>query len=194
MNKINRSRLENLMIFFAQNTLACGKIKLFKLLYLLDFEHFSLTGKSVTGLEYQAWDLGPVPVDLMDAWEFFDQHFSKSLFIEYQRVIDYTRQAVRVVDGVTFDDQDFTPRQLKLMTGLAEKYKDTLSPELIDVTHEQNGAWDKVWNNGNGRHQPIPYELALSNPDSEHAKEVRAISDEESMYLSSLQKARSLIH
>ena len=48
---------------------ACGKIKLFKLLYLLDFEHFRQTGKSATGLEYQAWKFGPVPIELMEEWE-----------------------------------------------------------------------------------------------------------------------------
>ena len=50
-----RNRLVNAIVFFADNTKFCGKIKLFKLLYLLDFEHFRQTGKSVTGGDYQAW-------------------------------------------------------------------------------------------------------------------------------------------
>ncbi|MFC1858011.1 Panacea domain-containing protein [Thermodesulfobacteriota bacterium] len=37
-----------------------------KLLYFLDFIHFKHTGKSVTGLDYYAWQMGPVPRDLYE--------------------------------------------------------------------------------------------------------------------------------
>jgi uncharacterized phage-associated protein len=74
--ELARSRIRNAVLFFAKNTEACGKIKLFKLLYLLDFEHFKLTGKSVTGFEYEAWKFGPVPVDLMQEWEVLGEDLS----------------------------------------------------------------------------------------------------------------------
>lgn len=59
-----REKLINVAIYFATNTRSCGKIKLIKLLYLLDFEHYRQTGASVTGLEYHAMKMGPVPMDL----------------------------------------------------------------------------------------------------------------------------------
>ena len=62
----SRQKLINAIVFFASNTQFCGKIKLFKLLYLMDFEHFGKTGKSVTGFEYEAWKFGPVPTALME--------------------------------------------------------------------------------------------------------------------------------
>lgn len=62
-----REKLINAIVFFAANTEHCGKIKLLKLLYLLDFEHFRQTGYSVTGMEYHAWKMGPVPTDLYNA-------------------------------------------------------------------------------------------------------------------------------
>ncbi|WP_217994559.1 Panacea domain-containing protein [Rodentibacter caecimuris] len=34
------------------------------MLYFLDFEHYKQVGRSVTGLDYSAWKMGPVPVDL----------------------------------------------------------------------------------------------------------------------------------
>lgn len=55
---MNGEKLINAIIYFCTNTQVCMKTKLFKLLYLLDFEHFKVTGKSVTGLEYKAWKLG----------------------------------------------------------------------------------------------------------------------------------------
>jgi len=183
--KINRSRLINAVTFFAQHTKYCGKIKLFKLLYLLDFEHFRQTGKSVTGNEYEAWKFGPVPASLMEEWEQLEPDLAKAVRIVEEPVIDYTRQAVKVNDGVEFDDQDFTPRQLRIMAALAEQYLDTWSPKMIDVTHTQNGAWDKVWRDGEGARQPIPYELAIPD-DAPDAATLLEIASERRMYEASL--------
>lgn len=169
MKNVNRQRLINAIVFFAQNTRYCGKIKLFKLLYLLDFEHFRQTGRSVTGYDYEAWKFGPVPSSLMEEWEELEPDLAHAVRIEPEKVIDYARETVKVNPGVAFDDSEFTPRQLDLMRTLADKYRDIYSGRLIDVTHEQNGAWDKVWANGEGSHHRIPYHMAIpaDSPDRE---------------------------
>lgn len=166
----NRQRLINAVLFFAKNTKYCGKIKLFKLLYLLDFEHFRQTGKSVTGFDYQAWKFGPVPVDLMEEWEQFDPDLATVVHIEPEPIIDYTRQTVKANDGAQFDDSEFTPRQLRIMSELASKYRDTMSETMIDVTHAQNGAWHKIWQGGQGARQQIPYALGI--PDDAPEKTI----------------------
>ena len=134
MSLVNRERLINVIVYFARNTQYCGKIKLFKLLYLLDFEHFRQTGKSVTGYDYQAWKFGPVPIDLMEEWEEFGDDLRSRVHIMEEKVIDYDRQAVVVNDEVMFDPDRFTPRQLRIMETIAERYRSTYSAKLIDVT------------------------------------------------------------
>jgi hypothetical protein len=54
----HREKLINAIIYLADHTRYCGKTKLLKLLYFLDFSHFKQTGKSVTGLDYFAWQMG----------------------------------------------------------------------------------------------------------------------------------------
>lgn len=186
---VARQKLINAIVFFAFNTQFCGKIKLFKLLYLMDFEHFSQTGKSITGFEYQAWKFGPVPTDLMEEWEEFGQDLAHAVHIIEEKVIDYERQAVKVNDGVEFKDEQFTPRQLGIMQLLANKYRKTYSPKMIDVTHEQNGAWDKVWQNGLGSKKSIPYTLALSD-ESANRGELISIGAQQRMYQNALIAAR----
>jgi len=180
---IHRQRLLNTIVFFAQNTRYCGKIKLFKLLYLLDFEHFRQTGKSVTGYDYQAWKFGPVPVDLMEEWEQLETDLAAVVEIVPEVVIDYVRQTVKPRDGVAFDDQDFSPRQLRIMQDLVDRYKDTLSPAMIDVTHTQNGAWDRVWRGGAGGGDPIPYELGIPDDDPNRSA-ILSIAQDHAMYQS----------
>jgi len=158
---INRQRLLGAVVYFATNTHYCGKIKLFKLLYLLDFQHFRETGRSVTGADYSAFKFGPVPDVLMQEWDRPEPDFDLVAKIVPEQVIDYVRQTVK--PQASFDDDEFTPRQLRIMQELAEKYKDTRSPEMIDVVHAQNGAWDRVWDKGRGLNQRIPYEMALAD-------------------------------
>lgn len=86
-----REKLINAIVYFATNTQHCGKVKLFKLLYLLDFAHFRQTGRSVTGLDYHAWKMGPVPLDLMQEWDQLEADMATAVKIVPEKVIDYIR-------------------------------------------------------------------------------------------------------
>ena len=99
-----------------------------------------------------------------------------------EKVIDYTRETVKPREGVDFVDEDFTPRQISIMEELAARFRTTRSPTMIDVTHAQNGAWDRVWNEGAGARTVIPYELAIAADDPnreailEYASESKGIA------------------
>jgi uncharacterized phage-associated protein len=156
-----REKLINAILYFAHNTRYLGKIKLFKLLFLLDFEHFRQTGRSVTGLEYRAWKFGPVPVQVMQEWDDPEPDLAAAISIQPEKVIDYVRETV--VPRVPFDDSHFTRRDLRIMEELVAQYRDTYSPMMIDVTHAENGAWAKIWQDGEGMNEPIPYALCLDD-------------------------------
>ncbi len=159
----NREKLINVIVFFASNTQHCGKVKLFKLLYLLDFAHFRQTGRSVTGLDYRAWKMGPVPLELMQEWEDLDPDMAKAIDIVPEPVIDFIRE--RVVPKMQFDDALFTRRELRLMAELSAQFFGELTKPLIGFTHAERGPWDKIWDGGKGNNERIPYALALSDSD-----------------------------
>ncbi len=159
----NREKLINAIVYFASNTRHCGKVKLFKLLYLLDFTHYRETGRSVTGIDYRAWKMGPVPLDLMQEWENLEADMARAIDIVPEKVIDFFRELV--VPKVQFDNSFFSRRELRLMGELSVKFVDELTKPLIGFTHEDRGPWDKIWDGGKGNNQRIPY--ALSLPDSD---------------------------
>ncbi|MHC3915136.1 hypothetical protein CLH39_08605 [Alcaligenes faecalis] len=193
MDKFSRNRVINAVLYFASNIEACEKIKLFKLLFLLDFEHFRETGKSVTGYEYQAWSFGPVPTSLMEEFECPQPDLGALVQIVPVKVHgSFYRNEVRPVEDAEFDDIDFTTRQLKLMSSLVTKFRTVSSSfTMVDVIPRDNDAWFKAWNEG-GPQVVIPYELAL--PDKmpvEDRESVLRVARNERMYENAVSLLRS---
>lgn len=170
MTPKSRRRLLNAVVFFAQKTMHCDKAKLFKLLYMLDFEHFRMTGLSVTGADYAAWKFGPVPEVLQEELEDPDPDFRHALSFVQDRRRDAIRYFVRPL--VDFDEASFTERQLRLMADLASKFRE-VPGDAIDVWNAFHGAWMRVWAEGAGRNKKIPYELALDETASSMAARER---------------------
>ncbi len=171
----HREKLINAAIYFAVNTRHCGKIKLIKLLYLLDFEHYRQTGTSVTDLDYLAMKMGPVPMTLFEEWDALEPDFAEAIDIVPVQVIDYWRMEVRPKRA--FDDSHFSRRELRLMAELASRFRDDYSQPMINVTHAERGPWDAIWDNGRGALMRIPYSLAI-RADDPHAEIVRESAEE----------------
>jgi uncharacterized phage-associated protein len=178
-----REKLINAIVFFAQNTKYCGKIKLIKLLYLLDFTHFRATGVSVTGLEYHAWKLGPVPIDVYQEWDAPAPDLTAAIEIVPEKVIDYVRELV--VPKRRFDPDLFTKRELVIMEELAVRFRDEKTRPLINFTHAELGPWDIIWDSGRGQNERIPYTLAVPMTDPNREAILEAARDREELLAAS---------
>ena len=83
------------------------------LLYFLDFTHYRETGRSVTGLDYYAWDHGPVPR------EFFEELSNPSP--DLNRAVKQTTEkfgeieAIKYEALVDFRPEVFSKREFRLM-------------------------------------------------------------------------------
>lgn len=175
----DREKFIQAILYFAHHTRALGKIKLFKLLYLLDFEHFRQTGRSVTGLDYRAWKMGPVPAALVQQWDELDDDLAAAIRIEPRPVIDYVRE--NVVPLRPFDAEHFTKRELRLLQDIVDRFRDTLSEKMIDVTHAENGAWARTWAGGEGNDNTIPYALAIADDDPNRTAVLAAAAQHEAI-------------
>lgn len=172
-----REKLINAILYFAERTEHTGKTKLFKLLYLLDFEHYRQTGRSVTGLNYYAWKLGPVPVALDEEIEEPAADLDAAVTLEQEPVFNHIRMRIKALQ--TFDPSHFSKRELRLLASIAERYKNSFAKDMVDVTHGKGDPWDRVYVDGQGFNAPIPYELAVLGEDSalvlERAREYQAL-------------------
>ena len=154
-----RQKLINAIIYFAQNT-DCPKTKLLKLLFTLDFEHFRQTGRSVTGLTYYAWKLGPVPVKLLD--ELDTPASDINSIVELRQENFYGFPGLRVLAKQDFDPSSFTRRELRLLETIASEHGGKSAKVMVDATHKKGAPWDLVYADGRGANAPILYELILA--------------------------------
>jgi len=168
-----RERLINAAIYFAENTKYIGKLKLLKLLYFLDFMHYKRVGYSVTGQNYYALPMGPVPTefyaeldqpapDLQSAFDIAEVQAAKG-------------KMIKLKPKSKFDPSHFTRFQLRLMEQLAQEYRDARSEDMIEATHLENLPWHQVYEVEGRRNALIPYELAF---DKAHAAEKQALAQE----------------
>lgn len=164
--KHEREKLIQSIIYLAKNTRFCGKIKLFKLLYFLDFEHYKITGRSVTGLKYSAWKMGPVPTTLFDELESPEPDFASAISIS--EIATSRGKPMLSLNPINeFSSELFSKRELKLLERLASEYREAKSEDMIEATHLENMPWDKVFNKQGMPQAEIPYEYALQINEKE---------------------------
>jgi uncharacterized phage-associated protein len=178
----DREKLVNAIIYFLGETNHCHTLKLFKLLNFADFEHFRQTGRTITGLDYRALPMGPVPT---------------KLFEEIKRGGDKDLRAaiklIEVKDGITdallrrdlnalapFDKKWFSPRELKVLARIAEFFRDLPAEDMTKFSHENKKPWATTYDNGKGEGRLIPPELTFDAAPL--MKEVPNIDREELEY------------
>lgn len=153
----SRVKLLNAIIYFANNTKHCGKTKLYKLLFYLDFTHFKETGHSVTELDYFTWDYGPAPKKLHKEFAQQPQDIQ-----EHITLIGSVDSFVGVKARKKFDGKHFTKRELRILKELCDIFRDAKAEHMVEASHGIDEPWD-ITKKSKGMHALIDYFLALDN-------------------------------
>lgn len=139
-------------MFFAKKLKRPNKTVMFKVLAELDFKHFEQTGLPVTNMEYEAWELGPVPRALYKEITrekdlVIPEDFKNALYCEKR---DYINKSGEHAREFTFhgkrkpDLSVFSPRQVKIMEDLAYAYRFANARQSSRASHEIDKPWYKA--------------------------------------------------
>lgn len=162
-----RKKMLHAILFFATKVKKPSRLKIFKLLYFFDFEHYKETGRSVTNLEYSALDYGPVPLELYrelsdnNMFEDFVNHF---VLLSYESEMNEKKGFI-VKPKMKPDMSVFSPREKRILNNLAEVYLESDAKLMTDASHELNKPWDKTIKE-NGINKKIAYNLILEKTGS----------------------------
>jgi len=111
------------------------KTKLNKLLYFADFDHYRHTGFGISGIDYRAIQLGPVPSHFREFFELLEQ--KGFLAVEQENTERGTGE--RFIALQPFDSGFFSPSELAAMDAIAVRFEETRTQEIVDISHEETG-------------------------------------------------------
>ncbi len=109
-----------------------GKVKLMKLLYFADFDHFVKHGKSITGDTYVKLDYGPVPkhgsemLDILAVRELID--IGEAQLFDYVRNVYSLRKPLMEINHLTADE-------VATLTAVVNKWKYHTRQEIVSASH-----------------------------------------------------------
>jgi len=172
-----RNKLLNAVLFFAKNTKHPNLTKMLKLLYFLDFTHFKQTGYPSIGLEYYAWEKGPVPKDFYE--EIKDGNVPED-FVDKFAIIpstrweqEYPERKEYIFTPIEKPNPDvFTPRELRIIGNLCDMYRDATASQMKEVTHLPKAPWD-ITKKTKGLYQYIDYLLSIDDTSPLSVDEAR---------------------
>lgn len=167
---IYRKKLLNAVLYFANRTKFPGITKMCKLLYFLDFMHFKETGYPSLGLEYFAFDQGPVPKSFwLEVREGNVPEDFKDKFAIIPKAEESELNYKEFRAKTSPDLSVFSPREKKILENIVFKFKDSKAAEISDISHLKNHPWD-ITRKEKGKNALIDYLLALDEK-SEVTKE-----------------------
>ncbi|MNQ75899.1 hypothetical protein D3C85_907090 [compost metagenome] len=160
-----REKLIESVKYFAQKTKKLGKVKLFKLLYFLDFTHFRDTGRPVTGLEYFAWKMGPVPKELFDELGQPGVDWQGNCAFRWVKTAKGDMLTVNALSE--FNPTHFSKRELRLLRELSAEFRDADAEQMVEETHLENLPWHQIFEVEGRKQAQIPYLMSLKKQDYE---------------------------
>ncbi len=160
---IYRQKLLNAVLYFAGNTKFAGITKMSKLLYFLDFMHFKETGYPSIGLQYFAFDQGPVPksfwLEVKDGN--VPEDFKNKLAI-IPKAEESESNYKEFKAKASPDLSVFTPREKKILENIVFMFSELKAKDISDISHLKKEPWD-ITRKQKGKNGIIDYVLALDD-------------------------------
>lgn len=150
----NINKLSEMILFFIEKTQP-WKTKLNKLLFYADFYMHSKYGCSISGIRYQAIQMGPVPNNFNGIYEYLA---NKELFdVIYTNFSNGgTGEKFKIKSDKVFNKEQFTPQEIEILDFVLDKFKDTTTNEIIDYSHQE-----KAWIDNHNERNLIDYNYSF---------------------------------
>jgi len=147
-------KYQNTILFFAKNckSSTVGKVKLAKLLYYTDFDHYEKHLESITGAEYYNQDLGPVADDFY--FQLDKLHVCGIITIT-PKATPFEHDFELIESNVDPNLDVFTKEELETLTIESKRWYSTSGNKMSDQSHKET-PW-KITKKG----EHVPLQLAL---------------------------------
>ncbi|MFM6951633.1 MAG: type II TA system antitoxin MqsA family protein [Bacteroidota bacterium] len=150
----NFERFTEMVVFFTDK-LSPFKTKMNKLLFYADFFMFKQSCFSISGLRYNAIDMGPVPNNFQSIFEYLVNNEEIEIKItEFPN--GYVGEQFKPKKGRVFNADLFAENEIYTLEKVANSFKETSTVEIIELSH-----LEEAWKRNEKKKSVISYEFAF---------------------------------
>jgi len=131
-------KFAEMLVFFTEK-LQPFKTKMNKLLFYADFTMHKQSAFSISGIRYKAISMGPVPNNYNSIYEYLANQDTFDILFK-QFADGGTGEQFILKNNRTFNDELFTTEEINVLHSVAEKFRNTSTQEIIDISHQEE-AW-----------------------------------------------------
>lgn len=134
----NLEKFTEMVVFFTER-MQPWKTKLNKLLFYADFVMHKQTGYSISGVQYRAIPMGPVPNNFNSIFEYLANN--NHVDVNYTPFPDGgIGEQFKPNSKRAFHAELFSKSELQIVENIAERFKNTSTSEIIELSHKEK-AW-----------------------------------------------------
>lgn len=127
------------MVVFFTEKLEPWKTKLNKLLFYADFSMHKQTGFSISGVQYRAIPMGPVPNNFNSIFEYLANNDDVNIY--YTTFNDGgIGEQFKPNNKRKFNPEHFSEFEITTLNRIADRFKDISTMEIIEMSHKEK-AW-----------------------------------------------------
>ncbi len=127
------------MVVFFTELMQPWKTKMNKLLFYSDFLMFKQTGFSISGIQYRAIPMGPVPDNFNSIYEYLAKN--DNIDILYSSFANGgIGEQIKPNSNRSSDMEFFNKTELSILHNVVERFKNTSTNEIIEMSHKEK-AW-----------------------------------------------------
>ena len=143
------------MVVFFTEKLQPWKTKLNKLLFYTDFAMHKQSGYSISGVQYRAIPMGPVPNNFNSIFEYLANNDDVDIY--YTTFSDGgIGEQFKPNSKREFNSKLFTEDELQTLENIAERFKNTTTNEIIEISHKE-----KAWKENKDEKKIIDYKYSF---------------------------------
>lgn len=143
------------MVLFFSEKLSPWKVKMCKLLFYSDFLHFKKTGYSISGMPYEAYPMGPVPIRFDGIYDYI---INTGIIDKKFQVFDNGGLGEQFFPGQnqSFNPDIFSGEELTILSQVTNKFAKSSTQEIIEISHQE-----KAWKDNQSEQGIIDYRLGF---------------------------------
>ncbi len=135
-------KFSEMVVFFTEK-LEPWKTKLNKLLFYADFYMHKQSGFSMSGVQYQAIPMGPVPKNFNSIYEYLSNNGEIDIYYTHF-ANGGTGEQFKPNPNKAFEKTLFSETELQLLESIAERFKTTSTNEIIEISHKEKAWIDNI--------------------------------------------------